>query len=239
MRGKTLNRRRFGALLLAAPVVMGSIATESSGDTTHRPIFRPPFAGPPSVNTWYMGQPYGNTVGAFRVRKRIYHQGQGIHFGVDLIAKCDTAVLAIGDGTVHSIDGPWGSAPHNLVLSHDNGLFSLYGHLRNRTTHLSVGQQVKRGDAVGASGDWIDSVRCNRAPHLHLEIRKQAMQVATNPLPLIDAPWQDASLGLGFSSPTFEIDLESPRRWQSLFDQPDIRFGGPLINDYPKAWPPD
>ena len=239
MRGTTLNRRRFTTLLLVIPAVMGSTASESPEGAALAPIFQPPFAGPPSVNTWYMGQPYGNTVGAFRIRKNVYHQGQGIHFGVDLVAKCDTPVLAIGDGTVHSIDGPWGSAPHNLVLSHDNGLFSLYGHLRRRTTHLGVGQQVRQGDVIGDSGDWLDSVRCNRAPHLHLEIRKDSMQTATNPIPLIEAPWYDASLGLGFSSPTFEIDLESPRRWQSLFDQPDIRFGGPLINDYPNAWPPD
>ncbi len=218
---------------------MGSIAADSPDTGARSPTFRPPFAGPPSLNTWYLAQPYGNTVGAYRVRNRIYNEGQGIHFGVDLIAKCDTPVLAIGGGTVHSIDGPWGSAPHNLVLSHENGLFSLYGHLRRRTTHLFVGQRVKQGDVVGASGDWLDSVRCNRAPHLHLEIRKEAMRVATNPIPLIDAPWQDASLGLRFTNPTFEIDLESPRRWQSLFDQPDIRFGGPLINDYPEAWPPD
>jgi murein DD-endopeptidase MepM/ murein hydrolase activator NlpD len=236
---KNLNRRLFVTLLLAALTIMGSIATDSPDPGTRGPIFRPPFEGPPSLNTWYLGQPYGNTVGAFRSREHTYNEGQGIHFGVDFTAKCDTPVLAIGDGTVHSIDGPWGSAPHNLVLSHANGLFSLYGHLRQRTAHLYVGQRVKQGDVVGISGDWIDSVRCNRAPHLHLEIRTDAMRVAVNPIPLIDAPWQDASLGVRFSNPTFEIDLESPRRWQSLFDQPDIRFGGPLINDYSKPWPPD
>ncbi len=239
MQIKTLIRLRFATLLLAVLGVTGAVATDSQSAGNGRPIFRPPFAGPPTLSTWYLSQPYGNTVAAFRQRDRTYSEGQGIHFGIDLAARCGTPVLAIGDGTVYSIDGPYGSAPHNLVVSHANGLWSLYGHLRQRTTHLFVGQPVKQGDVVGFSGDWIDSVRCNRSPHLHLEIRTDRMRVAVNPIPLIDAPWQDASLGVGFSSPTFEIDLESPRRWQSLFDQPDIRFGSPLINDYAEAWPPD
>ena len=75
-------------------------------------------------------------------------------------------------------------------------------------------------------------------PHLHLEIRTDLMRAAVNPIPLIDAPWwNDASLGLSFSRPAFEVDLDSPRRWQSLYDQPDIRFGWPLLNDYLRAWP--
>ena len=34
-------------------------------------------------------------------------------------------------------------------------------------------------------------------------------------------------------------DLDDPRKWQSMFDQPDIRFGGPLINEFENTWPRD
>ena len=57
-------------------------------------------------------------------------------------------------------------------------------------------------------------------------------------MPLIEADWQSILL-LGTSAPTFERDLDAPRRWQSLEDQPDIRLGGPLLNDFERAWPPD
>ena len=224
---------------MALLVTMGSVAADNPSDRSIAPVFRLPFAAEPSLNTWYLGQPYGNTVGAFRARSRTYNQGQGIHFGIDLIARCDTPVLAIGDGTVHSIDGPWGSLPHSVVVLHDNGFYSLYGHLRVRSNHLYVGQRVKAGDQIGLTGDWIDWVACNRSPHLHLEIRTDAMRSAVNPIPLIEGPWEDASLGIRFSNPAFEIDLEDPRRWQSLYDQPDIRFGGPLINAYAEPWPPE
>ena len=237
MNRRRLSRAHLVALLTAFIIQGGAVAFESPTTGKSIPLFIPPFAGSPSLETWHLGQPYGNTVFAFRARKTTYIDGQGLHFGIDLNAQCGTPVLAIGAGIVYSIDGPWGSFPHNVVLRHNNGLFSLYGHLRVKTIHLSLGQSVKQGDILGVTGDWIDSIRCNSSPHLHLEIRTESMRAAINPIPLISADWQDASLGIGGANPTFQINMASPRRWQSLFDQPDIRFGGPLLNDYTEYWP--
>ena len=230
--------RRRAAVGLAALTVLLLVGSVSASEHAPRPPFSPPLAGAPGYDTWFLGQTYGNTSSAYRARNRTYWAGQGIHFGLDLSTRCGTPVLSIGDGTVFAIDGPYGSAPHTVVVQHDNGYFSLYGHLRVRTTHLQVGQAVKAGDVVGESGDSVDVVRCDLSPHLHLEIRTDNMRAAVNPIPLIDAPWwDDASLGISFSQPSFEVDLDSPRRWQSLYDQPDIRFGWPLLNDYLRPWP--
>ena len=57
-----------------------------------------PFAGKPGVNTWLLGQLYGNTTGAYRRRGSDYRAGQGIHFGMDFSARCGTPVVAIGAG---------------------------------------------------------------------------------------------------------------------------------------------
>jgi len=139
---------------------------------------------------------------------------------------------------VYSIDGPYGAWPHNIVIRHNNGYYSLYGHLRTQTTHLRIGQQVNTGDVIGESGDSLDVVNCDLDPHLHFEIRTENMRVAINPISLIDAPWwDDASLGLSAAAATFQVDLDAPRRWQSLYEQPDVRFGGPRLNDYTNAWP--
>ncbi|MBM4436553.1 MAG: M23 family metallopeptidase, partial [Actinobacteria bacterium] len=96
------------------------------------PPFGLPFASPPSLNSWYVGQWYGNTTGAYRNREGIYAAGQGLHFGIDFSAPCHTPVVAIGDGAVRAIDGPFGAWPHHIVLEHANGLSSLYGHLVER-----------------------------------------------------------------------------------------------------------
>jgi murein DD-endopeptidase MepM/ murein hydrolase activator NlpD len=199
------------------------------------PPFRLPFAQPPGPSTWLLGQTYGNTTGAFRQRKVFYEAGQGLHFGIDLSARCGTPIVAIGDGVVTKVDAlEHGSAPHNLMIDHANGYASFYGHLLETPT-LQVGQAVLAGEVVAKSGD-PDST-CTSRPHLHLEIRNAGQyNRAYNPIPLIAADWDSLALAGGFGS-GFARDLSEPRRWQSLYDQPDTHFWGPFLNDYPNPWP--
>jgi murein DD-endopeptidase MepM/ murein hydrolase activator NlpD len=195
--------------------------------------FSLPFAGQPSVNTWLLGQLYGNTTGAYRRRNSDYRSGQGIHFGMDFSAKCGTPVLAIGDGVVSEIDGSHGSAPHNLVLEHAGNLSSLYGHLLRRST-LRIGQRVSRGQQIGLSGD--SQLTCYSAPHLHLEIRDRSHQRFLNPVGYINADWNTLAL-LGSFGRGYQRDLNNPRQWQTLEDQPSARRGGALLNNYALPFP--
>ena len=80
--------------------------------------FHLPFAEPPGPYTWLMAQPYGNTVGAYFQRHRTYAASGGIHFGVDLAAPCGTELVAVADGVVFAVDGPFGAPPHNLMIDH-------------------------------------------------------------------------------------------------------------------------
>lgn len=192
-----------------------------------------PLQGPPGPDTWLLGQLYGNTTGAYRQRNSAYRAGQGIHFGLDFSARCGTPVVAIGDGVVVEVDGPHGSPPHNLVIDHGNGLASLYGHLLERPP-LRVGSRVRRGQVVGKVGD--SQFSCTAAPHLHLEIRDSSHQRFFNPIPYIAADWDSLGLVGGFSR-GFQRDLDDPRRWQYPDQQPQARRGGPLLNDYARAWP--
>jgi Peptidase family M23 len=196
--------------------------------------FSLPFAGNPSVNTWTLSQAYGNTTGGYRRRNTDYRAGQGIHFGLDFSAPCGTPVLAIGDGTVSEVDGPHGSPPHNLVIAHAGNLASLYGHL-SRKSGLRVGQRVKRGDVIGASGD--SQFTCVSAPHLHLEIRDASHQRFFNPVLYVNADWDSLALSGSFGR-GFQRDLNNPRRWQRLNDQPQAQRGGRLLNEYARPWPP-
>jgi murein DD-endopeptidase MepM/ murein hydrolase activator NlpD len=181
-----------------------------------------------------MGQMYGNTTGAYGNRREFYAAGQGLHFGIDLSAACGTPIASIGDGVVVGADGPWGSAPHNLMINHENGWMSMYGHLLERPS-LRAGERVTKGQIVARSGDPDET--CKSRPHLHLEIRDVRNTKFVNPLNLIDADW-DTLLLTGQFGRGFERDLNNPRRWQSPYDQPDALRGGAILNDYARPWPP-
>jgi murein DD-endopeptidase MepM/ murein hydrolase activator NlpD len=192
-----------------------------------------PFAEPPGPGTWYISQSYGNTVFAYFERNSMYSAGQGLHMGLDFAAACGTPVVSIGDGTVLSVDGRGGSPPHNLMIDHGNGYVSFYGHLLERPM-VTVGQEVQKGEVVALSGDMYGT--CYTAPHLHLEIRDRSLQHLYNPATLIDADWHSILL-FGNKVLPFERDLDAPRRWQSIDDQPEIDLGGPLLNDFARPWP--
>jgi murein DD-endopeptidase MepM/ murein hydrolase activator NlpD len=198
--------------------------------------YRLPFTTPSSHSAWYIAQWYGLTTGGYRGRNSTYVQGQGIHFGIDFATAYGTPVVAIAPGTVIAVDGDYGSPPHNVVIRLDDGNIAMYGHLFERTRHVKVGDRVTAGQVVGNTGDSIAPYDGTRNPHLHLEIRKQGRAVATNPVPFFDVNWDDLPLGV-WPGPRFEKNLDAPKANQFLDDQPDIWFGGPLIDSFARPWP--
>ena len=220
-------------MLLGAGVYLGQAAAQPE---SQRP-FLLPFREPAGPDTWLLAQPYGNTTGAYRQRDTTYSASQGIHFGVDFSAPCGTELLAMADGVVFAADNlNFGSAPHNLMIDHPQlGYASFYGHLLERPK-MQPGQEVKAGDVVALSGDPAGT--CYGRPHLHLEIRDLRHVRKYNPIVLIQADWDNLAL-VGPFSRTFERDLDDPRKWQHLDDQPEVVIGGPLVNDFARPWPPD
>lgn len=223
-------------MLLALLVTAAAIAAPARAQFD-APPFGLPFAEPPGPSTWLLVQAYGNTTTAYRWRTLVYGAGQGLHFGVDFSAACGTPVVAIGDGVVVKVDAmQHGAGPHNLMINHDNGLASFYGHLLEKP-NLTIGQPVAQGDVVGLVGD--PDLTCTSRPHLHLEIRRAPdHRIAYNPVPLIEADWDALALAGRFSS-GFARSLDNPHQWQHLDDQPETVFGGPLLNDYANPWPLD
>ncbi len=194
-----------------------------------------PVALSPGPATWTLGQPYGNTPGAFLRGQDWYRAGQRLHFGLDLSMPCGTPLAAIGDGVVVAVDDlSFGSAPHNLLIRHDAGFVSLYGHLLERPA-LVNGQRVLQGQQVARSGD--PDITCDSRPHLHLEIRSLDYRTAYNPVDVIDAPWQTLALIGPFRYPLFQQDLDNARRWITQTDQPAVAFGGAALNNYAATFP--
>ncbi len=209
--------------------------SRASSQSAARPLGLP-FTTPPGPATWLIIQQYGNTTGAYNFGRYWYAAGQGFHFGVDFSTQCQTPLVALADGVVAQVDNlSNGSAPHNLSILHaDLGLVSFYGHLYSTPT-VKRGQIVKRGEVVALSGDPDGT--CVSRPHLHLEIRSTDYGTTYDPAMLIDADWNMLST-LGSMGASFSKDLYYPNRWQTIDEQPNVRFGGNILNQYRAAWPP-
>jgi len=110
----------------------------------------------------------------------------------------------------------------------------MYGHLLEKPK-LKAGDKVKKGDVVALSGDPDET--CFSRPHLHLEIRDVKNTKFVNPINLIEADWDSLAL-FGQFGRGFERDLNNPRKWQTLYNQPDGIRGGAFLNEYARPWPP-
>jgi murein DD-endopeptidase MepM/ murein hydrolase activator NlpD len=224
------------ARLTVATILVGYVTATAARAAPSTPPFGLPFAEPPGPNTWLMGQLYGNTTSAYRLGDLWYQAGQGLHFGLDLIAPCGTPVVSIGDGVVVQAD--WtarGAGPHNLVVRHpDQGVTVLYGHLLHRPD-LAPGEHIARGQVIAQTGDPDGT--CSGRPHLHLEVRSLDYRTAYNPVLWIAADWNALMLMGPFSDIAFARDTADPLRWVRPEDQPDVHFGGARLNAFPHAWP--
>jgi len=111
-------------------------------------------------------QYFGNT--SFATQNPQAYNGQG-HNGIDLAATIGTRVLAALSGTVVEIGntselptcysyGKW------ILIRHDNGLSTLYGHLSAQI--VTAGQRVNTGDVIGYSG----ATGYVTGPHLHFGV---------------------------------------------------------------------
>ena len=212
------------------------LPAHAQSTTADTPLIAP-LAQSPDLSTWLLGQPYGNTVGAYNFAEVWYRAGQGLHFGVDFSAPCGVEVVAVADGTVRAVDDMgFGSAPHNVIVSHDAlGMSSLYGHLL-ASPLVRVGQFVLQGEVLGFSGDPDET--CTSRPHLHFELRSLDYRYTLNPVPFMGLNWHTLALLGPFGLPLFQQDLYNPRQWQTLYDQSEVVFWGNRLNAYAQSDPP-
>jgi len=95
-----------------------------------------------------------------------------LHEGVDFVADPGTRVIASAGGVVLAAEyhPQYGN---QIEIDHGNDFTSRYAHLSK--INVKVGQIVKRGQAIGASGNTGRTT----GPHLHFEVRFKG--VAQNP----------------------------------------------------------
>ena len=86
------------------------------------------------------------------------------HQGVDLAAPTGTRVKAAGDAVVDFV-GRKGGYGNAIVLKHENGISTVYGHLSAFAAGLRKGQHVEQGEIIGNVG----MTGLATGPHLHYE----------------------------------------------------------------------
>lgn len=118
----------------------------------------------------------------------------GWHHGEDIFAPLGTPVLAVADGTLHTI-GFNKLGGYRLWLRDSAGNQFYYAHLSAYTPLVVEGRSVRAGDVIGFVGDTGDAD--GGAPHLHFEIHPAAMaglgyDGVVAPYPILLA-WQRAT----------------------------------------------
>lgn len=100
------------------------------------------------------------------------------HFAVDIVAKTDTPIKAIADGTV--IFSGWSTETgYVIILKHDKDFISVYKH--NGNLLKQQGDFVNSGEVIASVGSTGE---LTTGPHLHFELWNGGY--AVNPLNFID-----------------------------------------------------
>ncbi len=96
------------------------------------------------------------------------------HNGIDISADSGTVIVAADGGTVTkaAVYSGYGNC---VILDHDNGYVTLYGHLS--AFAVSEGDSVSRGQTIG----YVGSTGFSTGPHCHFEIWSQGGRIDPEP----------------------------------------------------------
>ena len=101
---------------------------------------------------------------AGRVTSNYGYRGSEFHTGVDFAGAAGSNVVAADSGTVIWA-GPKGNYGNCVMISHGNGLVTLYAH--NSELEVSAGDAVSQGTVIAKVG----STGRSTGPHCHFEVR--------------------------------------------------------------------
>ena len=106
-----------------------------------------------------------------------------MHNGLDLKVNIGDTIVAAFDGKVRIVKYERRGYGKYVVIRHDNGLETVYGHLSKQL--VEENQLVKAGEVIGLG----DNTGRSTGSHLHFETR--FLGIAINPIYMFDFPKQD------------------------------------------------
>lgn len=122
---------------------------------------------------------------------------KGVHDGVDLVNTNSRGDHILGWEVAHSAGTvvgyrnnctgfEKGSYGNYVKIKHDNGYYTLYGHMAYNTVKVKTGDKVKKGQVLGYMGNTGYSF----GGHLHFEVRTPS-DVRIDPTPYLDKDLPD------------------------------------------------
>ncbi|KAA6312636.1 Murein DD-endopeptidase MepM, partial [termite gut metagenome] len=106
-----------------------------------------------------------------------------MHNGIDIKVYVGDTIVSAFDGKVRVVQTERRGYGKYVVIRHNNGLETIYGHLSEQL--VKENQEVKAGEIIGLGGNTGRST----GSHLHFETR--FLDIAINPADLFDFPKQD------------------------------------------------
>jgi hypothetical protein len=106
-----------------------------------------------------------------------------MHSGIDLKVYVGDTIVAVFDGKVRIVDTERRGYGNYVVIRHNNGLETIYGHLSKQL--VEENQEVRAGEVIGLGGNTGRST----GSHLHFEIR--FLGIAINPANLFNFQKED------------------------------------------------
>lgn len=119
------------------------------------------------VTTGYISSRYGY---------RNIGSGTEFHDGWDFAAPVGTPIYAAAAGTV-LYAGPASGFGNWIVIDHNNGYYTIYGHMYSNQLYVTEGEFVEQGEKIAAVG----SAGRSTGAHLHFEISVGGISNSVNP----------------------------------------------------------
>jgi murein DD-endopeptidase MepM/ murein hydrolase activator NlpD len=127
----------------------------------------PPEPGAPGQLAWPVSGPITSPFG---MRMHPVYGRPILHAGIDIGVPQGTTIGAAADGRV-IVAGYQGDCGNMVALDHRGGLSTIYCHMSQ--IFVGVGQDVQRGQAIGAVGMTGDAT----GPHLHFQVMQDGHPV--------------------------------------------------------------
>ncbi|KAA6323501.1 Murein hydrolase activator NlpD [termite gut metagenome] len=181
---KTLKRIDSLALRNLMKVDINTYASDLYPDWNNKYVH-------PSRNEWNVPDSYSIDLTGFcmpvnyktHITSSFGIRRKRMHKGIDLKIYIGDTIVAAFDGKVRIVNTERRGYGKYVVMRHNNGLETIYGHLSAQL--VKENQEVKAGEPIGLGGNTGRST----GSHLHFETR--FLGVAINPAELFDFQKQD------------------------------------------------
>lgn len=122
-----------------------------------------------STSSWYWPTASGYRISSyFGYRTSPITGKRELHSGIDIAGTgMGSPVYAANNGTIYAMIESKINYGIHMIINHNNGYYTLYGHMSGFVEGLTVGTVVSRGQQIG----YVGSTGYSTGPHLHFEIR--------------------------------------------------------------------